>query len=90
VKFHLNTTLFSCESGQALEQLAQRGYGISISGDIQNLTGCRSGQSTLADPALRKGLDHMISRDPCQPQPFCDVTPEIFPLLHREKVEFYY
>jgi len=44
--------------GQTLEQVAQIGYGISICGDIQNLTGHSPVQLALTDPALsRAGLD---------------------------------
>lgn len=32
-------TLFSCESGQTLAQVAEGGCGVTISGDTQNLTG---------------------------------------------------
>lgn len=55
-KFDLNTTLFSCESGQVLEQIAHRGCGVSIS-DVQNLTGHSPGKLTLVDPAVSKVLD---------------------------------
>ena len=38
VKFHLNTqeNLFYCEGRQTLAQVAQRGCGVSILGDIQS------------------------------------------------------
>lgn len=42
-------TLFHSEGGRAL--VAQRGGGISICRDIQNLTECSPGQPALADPA---------------------------------------
>ncbi|KAK4824797.1 hypothetical protein QYF61_019465 [Mycteria americana] len=43
---------FYCESGQTLEQTAQRGCGVSILADIQNPTRHTSEQPALADPAL--------------------------------------
>jgi len=41
-------------------------------GDLWKLPGCGPGQLTLGGPASARWLDQMISRPPCQPQPFCD------------------
>ena len=54
-----------CEGGQTLTQAAQRGCGVFILGDTQNLT-------AQADPPLSWGVDWMISRGAFQPLPFCD------------------
>ena len=43
--------LLYCEGGRALAQVAQRGCGVSFSGDIQNPPGCRPVQRALGDPA---------------------------------------
>jgi len=42
---------------RALAQAAQRGCGVSSSGDIQNLPGCCPMQPVLGDLALAEGLD---------------------------------
>jgi len=42
---------FYCDSGQTQEWVAQRGYGVSILGNICNLTGQSPGQPALSDPA---------------------------------------
>ncbi|GAB0208567.1 mitochondrial enolase superfamily member 1 [Grus japonensis] len=72
-KFHLNMRkkLLHFESDRALEQAAQRGCGVSFSGDIQNPSGRNPVQPALGDPAVAGGLDEMISRDPFQPLTFC-------------------
>ena len=62
----------SCEGSQTVEQVAQRGCGLSIFGDTQNLTGHGPGQPAVADPALSRGLALTISPSPLPPQPFCD------------------
>ncbi|GAB0180636.1 hypothetical protein GRJ2_000528900 [Grus japonensis] len=46
-----------CEDGQALEDAALRGCGVSFSGDIQNLPGCNPVPPAVGDPALAGGLD---------------------------------
>ncbi|PKU32536.1 hypothetical protein llap_17159 [Limosa lapponica baueri] len=54
-KFHLEEKLLSCEGGRALEQAAQRGCGVSFSGDIQTPPGFVPVQPALGDPALAGG-----------------------------------
>lgn len=39
-----------------LEQVTQRGYGISVLGHIQNSTGHGPEQPFVADPALSRGV----------------------------------
>ncbi|GAB0202210.1 mitochondrial enolase superfamily member 1 [Grus japonensis] len=58
-KFHLHMTknLLHFEGDRALEQAAQRGCGVSFSGDIQNPPGHNPVQPALNDPALAGGLD---------------------------------
>ncbi|NXA40042.1 KHDR2 protein, partial [Eudromia elegans] len=57
---------------RALEQAAQRGCGVSFSGDLPNPPGCHPVPRAVGVPAGAGGLDWMISRGPFQPQPFCD------------------
>ncbi|KAK4830404.1 hypothetical protein QYF61_010915 [Mycteria americana] len=47
---------YYCESDQRLDQSAQRPYGISIFGDIQNATGHGRGQPAVVGPALSRGI----------------------------------
>lgn len=42
--------VFYCEDGHALEQVARRGRGLSIPGDIKKPAGHSHGQLALADP----------------------------------------
>ncbi|GAB0181584.1 mitochondrial enolase superfamily member 1 [Grus japonensis] len=56
-KFYLNMRKNFFESDQALEQAAQRGCGVSFSGDIQNPPGCNPVQHAVGDPALAGVLD---------------------------------
>lgn len=60
----------ACGGGElrTLEQDAQGGCGVSLSGDNQNMPGCDSAQSAPGDPALAAGLDCMILSGPFQPQ----------------------
>lgn len=47
-----------------LVQVAQRGYGVSSLGNIQNPCGHGAGQSTLGGPSLLEMLEQMNSRGP--------------------------
>lgn len=47
-----------------LVQVAQRGYGVSSLGNIQNPCGHGAGQSTLRGPSLLEMLEQMNSRGP--------------------------
>lgn len=51
MKWNFHSTQHKYESGQTLEQVTQRDYVVSISGDIKNLTGHSPGQSNLSDVA---------------------------------------
>jgi len=48
---------FHSEGDGALEQAAQRGCGVSFSGDIQDPPGQGPVQPAVGDPALAGGLD---------------------------------
>jgi len=58
----------------ALEQVAQVGWGGPIPGGIQGQAGCGSGQPGLAvgDPAHSRGLKLDDHCGPFQPRPFYD------------------
>lgn len=64
--------LFYCAGAQTLEQVAQGCCGVSILGDVRNLTGNGPGQPALGDPALSRRLNWMVLSGPIQPQLFCD------------------
>ena len=51
--------LLPSEGDGALAQVAQGGYGVSFSGDIQDLPGCGPVQPAVGDPALAAGLDSL-------------------------------
>lgn len=53
MKFHLNIRKIIITCYQTLAHIAQRGFGVSVPGVIQTLTG----HSPLADPALALMLD---------------------------------
>jgi len=59
--------LLHSEDDGALAQAAQRGCGVSFSGDTQTLTGCGPVQTALGDPASTGGLDWMIPEFPSNP-----------------------
>ena len=64
--------LLPSEGDGALEQAAQGGCGVSLSGGIQDLPGQGPVQPALGDPASAEELDQMTHRGPFQPLPFCD------------------
>ncbi|PKU48910.1 mam domain-containing protein 2 [Limosa lapponica baueri] len=72
-KFHSNIRKkrVYCET---LTQIAQQGFGVSVCGHIQNPAGHGPGQPALADHALRRELDQVISRDPFPPQQLGDAV----------------
>ena len=57
IPFKYKKNLFYYEGGQTLTQVAQRGYGASIPGGIQNPRGHGPEQPGLLDPAWARGLD---------------------------------
>ena len=57
-------------------QDAQRGCGVSFSGDIQKSPGRGPVQPALGEPAL----EQMIPRGPLQPLPFCELATAAFVL----------
>jgi len=58
-KFQLNMrkNFFTFEDDGALEQAAQRGCGVSFSGDMQDPPGQGPVQPAVGDPASAGGLD---------------------------------
>jgi len=52
-----NEALFHCEGDQAMEQVAQRGCGLCIFGDIQRPPGHSPGQAALGGPACAERVD---------------------------------
>ena len=65
--------LLPSEGDGALDQAAQGGCGVSLSGDIQTQPGRGPVQPALGDPASAGGLDWVIPRGPFQPLTFCEV-----------------
>ena len=57
-----------------LQEVAQRGCGVSILEDIKNLVGRGPGQPVLADSTWAEALNWMISGSPFQPQWFNDLV----------------
>jgi len=51
-----NPNILYCEGDQALAHVAQRGCGVSLLGDIQNLPGHSPEQPALGYPALNRRL----------------------------------
>ena len=73
-------TLFYCEHHWALAQVAQRGCGVSLLGDIQKPSGHGPGQLALGGPAWAGVLlDQMTSRGPSQPPPLCNRAVDCIP-----------
>lgn len=62
---------------QKLEQVAWEGDGVSINGDIQNLTGHDPGQPVLVDLAWAGGLDRVITRPSLQLNQFCEISTDM-------------
>jgi len=51
VNLNIRKCFFHHEEGQILAQVAQRGCGVSILGDVQNLAGLGPGQPAVGAPA---------------------------------------
>ena len=51
VSLNIRKCFFHCEDGQTLAQVAWRGCGVSILGDIQNVAGRSPGKLALGVPA---------------------------------------
>ena len=49
--------LFYCEGGETLEPVSLRGFGVSIFGNTQNLTGKRPEGPAIAGPALSREVE---------------------------------
>jgi len=50
IPFEHKKTCLYCEGGQTVEEVAQKGCGISVFGDTQHPAGHGPGQSALCDP----------------------------------------
>jgi len=75
-------TFFHCEGDRALAQVAQKGCGVPMLGDIQKPSRHGPEQLAIDGLALAEGLDKMTSGHPFQPQPFWDfVIPLAFSIL---------
>lgn len=62
-------------SARVVEQVAQKCYGISAFGDIQNTTEHASEQPALVDPSVGQVLYQRIPRGALPPQLFYDAVP---------------
>lgn len=61
--------VISCnEDSQMLEQVAQRGCGVSFPGNTQNLLGCGPMQPALGEPALAGGWMRQSPEVPSNPK----------------------
>lgn len=56
IQFKHKITLIYYQGGQTREQVAQRGCGVTIPGNIENPTQHSPGQTAPADPALNRGV----------------------------------
>lgn len=73
--------LLHSEGGRVLEQAAQGGYRVTVSGDMQDQPGHPPVQPCVG-ACFAEGLGLMISGGPLQPPQFCDsVTPKAKLLL---------
>jgi len=52
---YIRRAIVSSKDGQTLAQVAQRNCGVSLLGDIQNLTGQHPEQPDLGIPSLNRG-----------------------------------
>lgn len=66
------TNTFILWGGQTLEQVAQRSWGVSATGDSQNLTRQDLEHPAPVNPALSMQQDQTIARGPFQPELFCN------------------
>ena len=91
---------FCCDGDCIPEQVAPRGCGVSVLGDIKNPTGHGPGQPALVDPTLSRGLDWTVSRDAFEPQLLCHpvnrivvkatflrLCTRLVPHLHKQAVD---
>lgn len=77
-------TFFYCEGSQTLQQVAQRACGVSVLGDIENVTGHSPDQTTSVGATVGRELDQ--TDDLFQPQPFCDLLISQFHMPGWEKI----